>query len=142
MAFRSLKVESVCADSANLDNLSYFRKAYVEQIQDLKTYVTTLRVAPGASEFTVEFDDNITTGYYLECRSTYPIIVRVNSSATLYTLKSNTVPAKNTGAPAQDQCIFIMTGLVTNFRVSPISGAAETAIVNILITGDPTNAYT
>lgn len=141
MAFRTTTVRTVIADDATLDQVDYDRDATVYQVKDLQVFHTVKRIAPGVAEAQVPIAP-ITTGYFIDIRSDYPVMVRLNGvGATQFTLTSNSVSPTNLGAPLPDQCVFVANMQVTSIYLQPISGAGQTANVRIAITGDPQSAY-
>ncbi len=129
------------ADDSNLDQLSVDRAATLYQTADNKSVSILYRVGPSDAETQITIP-GITTPYFLAVLSDYPVRVRLNgNSATQFTLVSNGAQATNVGAPLPDQCVFMMTGLVTSIYLQPIASAAQTANVKIILTGDPVSAY-
>lgn len=142
MAYRLFEVRAVVADDQTMMNKSFDRSAMIWQSKDLEAVAPTIRVGASDSEATISLG-TITTGYAFCIFSDYPILVRLNgSSATQFTMHTNSVPVVNTGAPVPPQCVFMGNIEVSSIRVSPITGAAQTANVWLAVTGDPTNAYT
>jgi hypothetical protein len=141
MAYRTTQVRTIIADDATLDQVDYDRQSTVYQTKDLQVFHTVKRVAPADAETQVSIAP-VTTGYFLDIRSDYPVLVRINGvSATQFTLKSNGVSPTNLGAPLPDQCVFVGTMTVTRIDIAPISGATQTANVKIAVSGDPQSSY-
>jgi hypothetical protein len=141
--YRYVKAEVGAAADSSLNDPTFgpFR-IVADQTLDLEQFTTTIRVAPGASEAQVAIAP-VTTGYFIALFSDYPVKVRINGAmATQFTLKSNNVSAVSVGAPLPPQCFWCMTGEVTSVYLEPISSAASTATVRIVVTGDPTSSYT
>jgi len=110
------------------------------QTLDCKADPIYTQVAPSASEAALSL--NVTTGYFVAIMSDYPVLVRLNGvSSTQFTMHSNNARAVNAGSPLPFQCCFIANIEVTSIRLAPISGAAQTANVAVLVTGDPISAY-
>ena len=115
---------------------------FFDQVKDLQSFDTMVRVAPGAAESQLTLGP-ITTAYLLLVTSDYPVMVRPNGvSATQYTLKSNSVAAPNVGSPLPNQCVFLISGTITSLYLAPIAGAVQTANVTVFAAGDPLNSYT
>lgn len=141
MAYRTTQVRTVVADDQTLDQVDYDRQTTIYQTKDLQVCHVTKRVAPADAETQVSIAP-VTTGYFLDIRSDYPVLVRINgASATQFTMKSNGVSPVNLGAPLPDQCIFVASVLVTRIDIAPISGATQTANVRLCVVGDPISAY-
>lgn len=141
MAYRTTSVRTVIADDSTLDQVDYDRDATVYQSKDLQVFHTVKRVAPADAETQVSIAP-VTTGYFVDIRSDYPVMIRINGvSATQFTMKSNGVPPVNLGAPLPDQCVFVATMTVTRIDIAPISGATQTANVRIAVSGDPQSSY-
>jgi hypothetical protein len=141
MAYRTTQVRTIIADDATLDQVDYDRQTTVYQTKDLQVFHTVKRVAPADAEAQVPIAP-VTSGYFVDIRSDYPVQVRINgASATQFTLRSNGVSPVNLGAPLPDQCVFVATMAVTRIDIAPISGAQQTATVRIAVSGDPTSAY-
>lgn len=142
MPYRITTVDTTIADDSNLSQVLYKRKAAFYQSRDLEHCEKFLRVGPSDSETEVTLAP-VTTGYFLEIRSDYPVKVRLNGAmATQFTLVSNNTAQVNLGAPLPDQCVFLATCNVTSLYVEPIASAAQTANVKVCVTGDPANVYT
>lgn len=141
MAYRKTVLHSMVGDDSNLSNVDWDRTAVIDQSQDLQVFHVTKTVNPSDAEAQVSIAP-VTTGYYVEIRSDYPILYRINGvSATQMTMKSNNVQPVNVGAPSPDRCVFAATITCTRIDIAPISGATQAAKVRILVTGDPTSAY-
>jgi hypothetical protein len=142
MAYRSLTASVAVADDSNLQNLETQRSIVCNQTKDLQTFNQTFRVATNAAQ-SANIISGITQGYFIWISSDYPIKVSINATAAAatFTLNSNNVAATNVGAPLPDQCVFLFTGQVTSLYLTPISGAAQTANVRVVVSGDPVSAY-
>lgn len=142
MAYRYTRVETGVAYDSTL-NYPVFGpiKAYFDQVKDLQTFDTVIRIAPGAAQAQVSIAP-VTTGYFLMILSDYPVQVAINGNSPQFILKSNNPPAVNVGSPLPPSCCLMLTGQVTSLYLTPITGAAQTANVTVLVTGDPTNSYT
>ena len=142
MAYRTTSVRTIVADDSSLDQVDYDRDSTIWQTKDLQVIHPTIRIAPGAAEGPVSLGA-ITQGYFVDIRSDYPIMLRLNGvSATQFTMATNNTAPTNLGAPLPDQCVFIATVKLTSLYLAPIAGATQTANVRICITADPLNAYT
>ncbi len=142
MAYRVTQIHTIVADDSNLNGVEYDRDGSFYQVNDLQVYSTKKRVQSTDAEVQVPLGP-ITNGYFIEIRSDYPILVRLNgSTATQFTLKSNNTAPTNVGAQPPDQCLFAATLAVTSLYLAPISGAQTTANVKVVVTGDPSNTYT
>ncbi len=141
MAYRQTVIRTVVADDSNLSQVDYDRTATLNQTRDLQVFHTVKRVAVSDAETQVAIAP-VTTGYLVDIRSDYPVMVRFNGpSATQFTLKGNNVSPTNIGAPLPDQCVFVASMTVTSIYVAPITGAAQTANVKVCVTGDPVSSY-
>lgn len=141
MAYRKTVLHSMCGDDSNLSNLDWDRTAVVDQTQDLQVFHTSKTVGPADAEAIVPIAP-VVNGYYIEVRSDYPVLLRINGvSATQYQMTSNNVQAVNVGSPIPDKCIYTATIRVTSLYLAPITGAQQAAKVKVLVTGDPTSSY-
>ncbi len=141
MAYRTTTVRTVIADDSTLDQVDYDRSSNVYQAKDLIVFHTTMRVAVGASEVLVPIAP-VTQGYFLDIRSDYPVMVRLNDvSGTQFTMATNNSSPVNLGAPLPDQCVFVANIKISSIRIEPIAGATQTATVRIAVSGDPQSAY-
>lgn len=114
----------------------------VTQTLDKEGFSKLVRVGASDAEAAVDITP-LTTAYYIELRSDYPVLVRINgSSATQFTLIGQNTTVKNVGAPVPDKCFFAATMTVTSVRLAPITAASTTANVTLILSGDPTSAYT
>ncbi len=142
MAFRTATVEVIAADDSDLDQVTWQRKATFYQTKDNEVFSATVRVGTSDAEAAISIAP-VTAGYFFCLMSDYPVRVRLNgAAATQFTLRSNSAAATNYGAPLPDNCCMMVSGAVTEVRLEPIASATQTANVKILVTGDPTNAYT
>lgn len=140
--YRLIQVRAVVADDGNLFGKTFDRSATLFQTRDLEATAPALRVAPGAAEAQVNLGA-LSTGYAIALFADYPVKVRLNGpSATQFTLRSNSTPPVNQGAPLPPQCVFVATMDVSSLYVEPIASATQTASVWLVVTGDPTNSYT
>lgn len=141
--WRQLSVEvGVSVDSSFTSPLFGPAKVVCYQQKDNQEFHTRATVAPGATETAIAIAP-VTQGYFFCLFSDYPVLVRLNGpSATQFTLNTNNVAATNVGSPLPNQCCLILTGQVSSVRLAPIASAQQTANVTIVVTGDPTNAYT
>lgn len=143
MAYRLFEVHAVVGDDSNLQQVAFDRTATIWQVADLEVAAPTFRVAPADAADAQISLGTVAQGYCIALFSDYPIKLRVNSvSGTQLTLTSSNVPATNVGAPLPAKCFYATTALINSLFVSPIASAAQTANVWLLVTGDPTNAYT
>ena len=141
MAYRKTVIHTMVGDDSNLTNVDWDRTAVIDQSQDQEVFHTSQNVNPGDAEVQVPIGP-VTMGYYVEVRSDYPIMLRINgNSATQLTFKNNNVQPVNVGAPTPDRCFYAATVTVTSVYVAPITGATQTAKIKVLVTGDPTSAY-
>ncbi len=141
MAYRRIDAEVVVADDSSQDQIAYRRRITTWQTADNEVFQAVVRVVPGAADTQVPIAP-ITTGYGIAIFSDYPVKVRINGvGATQLTMSPGAVSPTYLGAPTPDQCCYIATVQVTSLYLEPIAGAAQTANVRIVITGDPTNAY-
>lgn len=140
--YRQTSSETVVAEDSNLEAITYERKVFIYQTKDNLTFTGRVRIAPSASQAGVAITP-VTTGYYYKITSDYPIMFRINSSTgTQFTMHTNNVSATNVGSPAPHQCLAEGTVGVTEIYLQPISGATQTANVDVVVSGDPQNAYT
>lgn len=141
MAYRTTQIRTIVADDQTLDQIDYDRQTTVYQTKDLEVFHSTVRVAPSDAEAQISLAP-VSTGYFLDIRSDYPVLVRINgNTATQFTMRSNGVSPVNLGAPLPDQCIYVATINITSLYIAPISGATQTATVRIAVTGDPQSSY-
>lgn len=140
MAYRLIELHAVVADDSNQANKSFDRTATIWQVNDLESATPTLRVAPADGLTSISLG-TVAQGYAIIVLSDYPIRYKFNGG-NLETMTSNNVPAMNVGAPLPANCFAGGTFLVTSLSVQPIVSAAQTANVWVMVTGDPTNAYT
>lgn len=146
MAYRLTTLQTVVADDSELTRKYYDGTCQVTQTLDKETVTKIVRVAAGAADAAVDLTP-ITQGYYYEIRSDYPVKYRVIGSgsavaATQQTLIGQGATIVPSGAPLPDKCFAAGTQLVSSIYLEPISGAAQTANVTVIVTGDPVSAYT
>lgn len=142
MAYRRTVLHTQVGDDSNLANLDFDRRAVLDQSQDQQVFHTTKTVSPSDAEVQVTIAP-VTVGYFVEVRSDYPIMLRINgNTATQFIMKSNNVQPVNVGAPTPDRCVFSATISCTSIYLAPIVGALQAAKVKIVVTGDPVNSYT
>lgn len=142
MAYRKTVLHTQVGDDSNLQNLEWDRRLVVDQTQDQQVFVGGRTVNTSDADTLIAIAP-VTNGYYVEIRSDYPVMVRINgNTATQLTMKNNNVQPVNVGAPTPDRCFYAATVAVTSIYIAPISGAQQAAKVKILVVGDPTNAYT
>ncbi len=139
--YRQLTVKAVVADDSNLSNATT-RECTVYQTRDLEGGgLPTIRLAPGDSEATITLG-NITTAYFCQVFSDYPVMVRFNGAAeTQFTLTPANVQPVNVGGALPPQCTFGGTVQVTELRLEPIAAASQTANCWVILSGDPLVAY-
>jgi hypothetical protein len=141
VAYRKTVVHTMIGDDSNLSQVDYDRTAILDQSQDQQVFHTSKTVNPADAEALLPIAP-VVSGYYVEIRSDYPIMVRLNGvSATQYTMKSNNVQPVNVGAPTPDRCIFVATVACTSIYLAPIAGATQAAKVKVACVGDPISAY-
>lgn len=141
MAYRTTRLRTVVADGSDLSQVEFDRTITVNQTYDNQVFSTVKQVKPTDTEVQVPITP-VTTGYFVEIRSDYPVMVRLNGvSATQFTLHGSNVVPVSLGAPLPDQSYFSATMTITSLYVAPIAGAQTTANVRVLITGDPLNPY-
>lgn len=141
MAYRKTVIHSSVGDDSNLTNIDWDRTAVIDQSQDLQVFHTAKTVGPADAEAIVPIAP-VVNGYYIEVRSDYPVLLRVNGvSATQLTLTSNNVQPVNVGAPIPDKCVYMASAKITSLYLAPITGATQSAKVKILVTGDPVSVY-
>lgn len=146
MAYRLTTLSTVVADDSELTRKFYEGTCQVDQVLDNEVVTKIVRVAPGASDAAVDLTP-ISQGYYYEIRSDYPVKYRVIGSgsaaaATQQTLIGQGISIVSRGAPLPDKCFAAGSQLVSSIYLEPISGATQTANVTIVLSGDPTSAYT
>lgn len=140
MAYRLFEISAIVASDSNQTDASS-ASAVLSKTVDNETCDVRIRVAPADAEAAITLG-TLTTAYGIMVFSDYPILVRPNgASATQFTTTSCNVPATNVGAPLPYSCFFGGTFQCTSLRVAPISGAAQTANVRIIASGDPTSSY-
>ncbi len=146
MAYRLTTIRTIVADDSEMTRKYYDGTAVLYQTLDKETVVKLVRVGTSDADAAVDLTP-LTTAKYIEIRSDYPVKYRwigsgSASAATQMTLVGQGVPATNQGAPLPDKCIAIITGNVTSLYLQPISGAAQTANVTVISSGDPISDYT
>lgn len=141
MAYRASKLYTVVADDSTLSDKLYERTISAYQTLDQETYIGGLVVSSSASETQVTLG-TLSTAYFIQISSDYPVRLRFNSAmGTQFTLSSTNVAAVNQGAPIPDKCFFSATMQVTSLYIQPIASATQSANVKILGTGDPVSVY-
>lgn len=141
MAYRRTVLHTMVGDDSNLSNVDYDRTAVVDQSQDQQVFHTSKTVNPADTDSLLPIAP-VVNGYYVEIRSDYPILFRINgASATQYTMKSNNVQPVNVGSPVPDRCVYSATVACTSVYLAPIAGATQAAKVKVLVVGDPINPY-
>lgn len=139
--YRQTLLHTVVSDDSNQTQIQYDRQCVLNQTKDLQFFQTVKRINVSDAEAQVPIAP-VTNAYFLEIRSDYPVMVRLNgASATQFTLKSNNVQPVNVGAPLPDNCVLCITALVTSVYLAPISGATQVANVKVTCSGDPTSSY-
>lgn len=146
MAYRITTLGTILADDSELTRKYFDAKCQVYQTLDKEHVVKLVRIGTADADAEVSLSP-LSTAYYLEIRSDYPIMYRVigsgsASAATQMTLVGQGVTVVNQGAPLPDKCFMAMTGKVTSLYIAPISGASQTANVTVVASGDPVSAYT
>lgn len=141
MAYRKTVLHTMVGDDSNLSNVDWDRTAVLDQSQDQQVFHVSKTVNPTDAEAQVSIAP-VVAGYYIEVRSDYPVLVRLNgNTATQLTMRTNNVQPVNIGAPTPDRCLYAATVSVTSLYLAPITGATQAAKVKILVTGDPISAY-
>lgn len=143
MAYRETIVTTTVSDDFQ-QTRSYYGPSTCAITQTLDKEVVTklVRVAPADAEAVVDITP-LATAYYLEIRSDYPVMLRINgSSATQFTLIGQNATVTNVGAPVPDKVVVVFPATVTSVRLAPITSASQTANVTVICTGDPVSAYT
>jgi hypothetical protein len=142
MAYRLLELRlRVGAESSLRGDLDADVDVTLSQTLDKETCSKRLRVGPSDAEAQVDISP-VTTGYCVAVFSDYPVKLRINGAAeTQFTGKTNNVSAVNVGAPLPYQYVFLATVTCTRLDIAPITSAAQTATVKVVVTGDPTTAY-
>jgi len=141
--YRSIEASVIVAEDSNVEegDITARRKIVAYQTKDLFACNKKLRVAPADAEAQVTLSP-VTTGYFWAIFSDYPVKYRINgSTATQHTMRSNNTSNVNVGAPLPPQCIACGTSEVTSIYIAPIASAAQTANVNVIVTGDPASSY-
>jgi len=143
MAYRYTRVEVGVAPDSSMASPDFGpARIAIEQTADRRVSSTTREVAPNSAEALVSIAP-VTNGYFFALFSDYPVQVRLNDIAgTQFTLKTNGRAVVNVGTPQPECCAFLITGTVTAVYLEPIPGATTSARVRMVVTGDPTDAYT
>lgn len=143
MSFSKFEISAIVAPDSTFVNDDGQLDCYVTQTKDLKSFCNRISVAPGVSQFQVDYSSSLTTVYRWAIVSDYPIMFRLKgSSADQYTMVSGTPPVVNVGAPTPYQCFASGTTQISSLYLQPIANATQTATVKVLLVGDPLNAYT
>lgn len=146
MAYRLTTLQTVVADDSELTRKYYDGTCQVSQTLDKEVVTRLVRVGPSDVDTAVDLSP-ISQGYSYEIRSDYPVKYRVIGSgsavaATQHTLIGQGAAIVPQGAPLPDKCFAAGTQLVSSIYLEPISGAAQTANVTVIVTGDPVSSYT
>ena len=136
-----MDLKVVVADDSNLEQIVFQRSATIWKTLDLETVTPTLRIAPADGDTQISLG-SITNGKFIALFADYPIRFRINGAgATQYTMSTANVQATNLGAPLPAQCAFAGNLNIASLYIQPISAAAQTANVWLVVSGDPVSDY-